>query len=200
MKLFMVLCATLVLFTGCDKTTRDVKNTNEMREGQVVEIEGEADQYGWIPHLRLTFDNEDKTVSEVYFDYINDESEKKSQDDEYNATMQEKTGTSAKFAMENLREQLLNVQRAEDLNVVTGATQTSKEFVEMSAKALQYYAEGKTSANNYGQGNDITEAVERGKASTELKPGGDLEKDTIGTQHHTEKSEGAKVIFPGTGA
>ncbi|OON94014.1 MAG: hypothetical protein ATN32_08520 [Candidatus Epulonipiscium fishelsonii] len=193
MKLF-ILFTTLFLIVGCDKTTRDVKNTTEMREGQVVEIEGEADQYGWIPHLRLTFDNEDQTVSEVYFDYINSESEKKSQDDEYNATMQEKTGASAKFAMEDLREQLLNVQNVEEINIVAGATQTSKEFIEMTAKALQYYSEGKTSANNYGQGNEVIEAIERGRKSTTLKPGGDIEKYTTEIQNEPKKNSNSPVL------
>ncbi|OOB78730.1 MAG: hypothetical protein BEN19_08680 [Epulopiscium sp. Nuni2H_MBin003] len=161
-KIFLLtICISLLSLTGCSKSARDVGNTQEMINGQVVEIEGPQDQYGYFPHMRLTFN--DDQIQEVYFDYISDTAEKKSQDEEYNSTMQEKTGTSTELAMIDLRQQLLNKQDVEEIRIIAGATQTSKEFIEMAAKAIKSYEDGKTSANNYGAGNEALDAVNRGR-------------------------------------
>lgn len=159
-----ILVANTLIFTGCTRTSRDDKNVNEMENGQVVEIEGQEDQYGWMPHLRLTFDGE--SLTEVYFDYVNQESAKKSQDEEYNSTMQEKTGRSAKEAMENLRANLLEVQDPTRVDIVSGATQTSEEFIAMAKQAFDNYYNGKTSANNYGEGNSGEQAQNEEKNTT----------------------------------
>ncbi|ONI46321.1 hypothetical protein AN641_01760 [Candidatus Epulonipiscioides gigas] len=156
----------IFVLTGCDKTARDVQNMREMVNGQVVEVEGSQDQYGYFPHLRLTFDENDK-IQEVYFDYINSDAEKKSKDEEYNSNMQEKTGTDAEHAMIDLSEQLVNKQNLEDVEIIAGATQTSKEFIEMAAKAIENYKAGNTSHNNYGEGSEIIAAIQRGKGIVE---------------------------------
>ncbi|OON91879.1 MAG: hypothetical protein ATN34_03770 [Epulopiscium sp. Nele67-Bin002] len=157
------MCISSVMLAGCSRTARDVVNMQKMVNGQVVEVEGPEDQYGWMPHLRLTY--QDGIISEVYFDYINEDSEKKSQKAEYNSTMQEKTGTKVEDAMRDLRNQLLNTQNASEIKIVAGATQTSKEFAEMASKAMTNYNNGLTAANNYGEGDEIAAAVARGAAA-----------------------------------
>lgn len=152
-KLGMILLALVVgssgLLTACSRTTRDDANVAEMENGQVVEMEGPQDQYGWFPHVRLTFDGD--VLKQVYFDYIDDEAAKKSQDEEYNSTMQEKTGMSAKEAMEILRTNLLETQDPAQVDIVAGASQTSTEFIELTKQGFEKYFAGKTSANNYGE-------------------------------------------------
>ncbi|OON99459.1 MAG: hypothetical protein ATN35_12445 [Epulopiscium sp. Nele67-Bin004] len=165
--LIMLSAVSIIILTGCTRTARDVENTREMLAGQVVEVEGPEDQYGWLPHLRLTFEN--NQVSEVYFDYINGDSEKKSQDEEYNSTMQEKTGMSAEDAMKTLRNQLVKVQDPGQIEIIAGATQTSKEFIEMATKAITNFQDGKHSANNYGEDSEVTAAVNRGLGIEEPK-------------------------------
>ncbi|OON95841.1 MAG: hypothetical protein ATN36_07235 [Epulopiscium sp. Nele67-Bin005] len=152
------LCIGLSLM-GCSRTARDIENVQDMVQGQVIEVEGSEDQYGWIPHMRLTFT--DDLITEVYFDYVNDESEKKSQDEEYNSTMQEKTGSSAKDAMQDLRSQLIAKQNVEDINVIAGATQTTTEFVQLADKAIEHHKNGNHSANNYGEGDHIKTALQQ---------------------------------------
>ena len=63
----------------------------------------------------------------------------KSADEKLNETMKEKTGVSAKEAMEKLNADILTSQSA-DAEVVSGATSASSKFVE-STKALLAAAE-----------------------------------------------------------
>ncbi len=170
LKLYVLSAICISMMVGCSKTARDFENTREMIAGQVVEVEGPEDQYGWFPHLRLTYLGDE--ITEVYFDYVNGDSEKKSQSEEYNSTMQEKTGTSAELAMLDLRDQLLSKQNVEDIQIVAGATQTSKEFVEMAYTAIDNYQNGNTSANNYGEGDEVQLAISRakGEAQPEASP------------------------------
>lgn len=157
-KLYVLLLAlTMVMsltVTGCSSSKDDEGKVENAAAGNVVELEGQQDQYGWFPHMRLTFDGD--VLTEVYFDYIDDAGAKKSQDEEYNAGMKEKTGTNVKEALEALRANLIAVQNPDQVDVVTGATQTSTEFMTMAKQAYDQYFNGETSANNYGNGDPTT--------------------------------------------
>lgn len=167
------------LLTACSRTSRDDANVKEMENGQVVEMEGAQDQYGWLPHLRLTFDGE--TLKEVYFDYVNDEAAKKSQDEEYNSTMQEKTGMSAKDAMEKLRANLIETQDPAKVDIVAGASQTSTEFIELAKQGFEKYFKGKTSANNYGEDNSDLGKVDTTKEAKGQETKGNTQTQSTGS-------------------
>ena len=142
------------LLVGCSSTEEEKGRVQNALEGDIVELEGQQDQYGWFPHMRLTFDKE--SVTEVYFDYVNDTGAKKSQDEEYNAAMKEKTGVDSKEAMLTLRQRLLDTQDPSAIDVIAGATQTSTEFIDMATQAMTTYKNGGNSANNYGKGDPLT--------------------------------------------
>ncbi|MEF9959925.1 MAG: hypothetical protein RR448_06435 [Niameybacter sp.] len=168
MMMLMLLGMSLsIMLTGCNQ---DKEKVDAAQEGQVVEIEGKQDQYGWFPHMRLTFAGD--TLTEVYFDYVDDNGAKKSDDDEYNSTMKEKTGVSGKEAMEMLRQNIIAVQNPMAVDVVTGATQTSEEFIAMADQGFKQYFNGEVSANNYGKGDPTTaedDKAKTGKANTNTK-------------------------------
>lgn len=147
-----------VMLTGCNRD--DKGKVESAQDGKVVEVEGQQDQYGWFPHMRLTFDGD--TLTEVYFDYVDDNGAKKSDDEEYNSTMKEKTGVSGKEAMEMLRQNLIGVQNPMSVDIVAGATQTSTEFIAMADQAYKQYFNGEVSANNYGNGDPITTTDDKG--------------------------------------
>lgn len=159
MKKLVVFLLTLSMasgfvLTGCSTDSKNEEKVEKAAAGQVVELEGQQDQYGWFPHMRLTFDG--NVLTEVYFDYIDDSGAKKSQDEEYNSTMKEKTGVSAKDALEELRQNLMDVQDPTKVDAVTGATQTSTEFITMAKQGYDQYFNGENSANNYGKGDPTT--------------------------------------------
>ena len=170
MTMLMVSLGCVMLLTGCGRDDQD--KVDSAADGQVVELEGQQDQYGWFPHMRLTFDGD--TLTEVYFEYIDDNGAKKSDDEEYNSTMKEKTGVSAKEAQEMLRQNLIAVQNPTAVDIVTGATQTSTEFIAMADQAYKQYFNGEVSANNYGNGDPTTTTDDKGitddKKAQEQKP------------------------------
>lgn len=155
--LMLVGMSITVMITGCNK---DEGKQDAAQNGQVVEIEGQQDQYGWFPHMRLTFTGD--TLTEIYFDYVDDSGAKKSDDDEYNSGMKEKTGVSGKEAMEALRQNLIAVQNPMAVDVVTGATQTSEEFIAMADQGFKQYFNGEVSANNYGNGDPTSTTDDKG--------------------------------------
>lgn len=167
---------TTTLLSGCSQSQKDKENIADAQAGNVVEVEGAADQYGWMPQMRLTFDGE--TLTEVYFEYINGEASKKSQDEEYNANMESKTGISVKDAMEILRQQLIEKQSPDAVEVVTGATQTSTEFIDMAKECYDHYQKGETSSNNYGLTQEEEAAQKQGGEGTTSDEGGDQENGT----------------------
>lgn len=154
-----------VMLTGCNRD--DKGKVDAAQDGKVVEVEGQQDQYGWFPHMRLTFDGD--TLTEVYFDYIDDNGAKKSDDEEYNSTMKEKTGVSGKEAMEMLRQNLIGVQNPMAVDIVAGATQTSTEFISMADQAYKQYFNGEVSANNYGNGDPVTTQDDKGVTDDQSK-------------------------------
>nr|WP_307989903.1 hypothetical protein [uncultured Niameybacter sp.] len=158
MMLMLVGMSLSVMLTGCG--SKDEEKVQNAQDGQVVELEGESDQYGWFPHMRLTFSGD--TLTEVYFDYVDDAGAKKSDDDEYNSSMKEKTGVSGKEAMEALRQNLIAVQNPMAVDIVTGATQTSEEFIAMADQGFKQYFNDEVSANNYGNGDPTTTTDDKG--------------------------------------
>ena len=183
-----LLAATMVstvALTGCSADSANNDKVGNAKAGEVVELEGQQDQYGWFPHMRLTFDGD--TLTEVYFDYVDDAGAKKSQDEEYNSTMKEKTGRSAKDAMNLLREALIETQDPSKVDIVTGATQSSVEFITMATQGFDQYKNGETSSNNYGKSDPTTNAddgsEEPDKTTANYDNGGD------GSPNNPENSE-----------
>ncbi|MHC1747713.1 MAG: FMN-binding protein [Cellulosilyticaceae bacterium] len=128
------------LLSGCTKKEEAKKDQMDAKLGNVSEAQGTKDENGWIPQLRLTFEA-DKII-EVYFDYLNEKSEKKSEAGDYNKNMKEKTGVSAKEAMEQLRQDLINKQNPDEISTITGATQTSEQFKALSKEAYDKHKNG----------------------------------------------------------
>ncbi|MGL4363485.1 MAG: FMN-binding protein [Cellulosilyticaceae bacterium] len=156
-KIILGLCIAItssMCLSGCKKVEDDNEKILNAKAGKVVELEGEQDQYGWFPHMRLTFG--EKELSEIYFDYINSEGIRKTRDEEYNATMKEKTGMSTIEAIDDLIKQLEKTKDPTKIDVVTGATQTSVEFMTMAKQAYNQYFNGENSANNYKKGDPMT--------------------------------------------
>ena len=163
-----------LLLTGCSRD--DQGKVDAAANGQVVELEGQQDQYGWFPHMRLTFNGD--TLTEVYFDYIDDNGAKKSDDEEYNSTMKEKTGARRQRSTGDASPKSYCCTKSNSSRYCNRCnTQTSTEFMAMADQAYKQYFNGEVSANNYGNGNPNTTTDDKGitddKQVQEQKPEGE---------------------------
>ncbi|MBZ4645351.1 MAG: FMN-binding domain protein [Clostridia bacterium] len=88
------------------------------------------DERGWKAELAVTF--KDGKIEKVVYNEVNDKGEKKRESKEYNDKMKEKSGITAADAQAALENALMKSQDLEKVDVVTGATSTSKRFQELA--------------------------------------------------------------------
>lgn len=102
---------------------------------KTVTVESEFDERGWKQVLDVTFDGD--KITDVKFDYVNKDGKLKSEDEEYNKNMKEKSGVSAAEAAAMLAADLVEKQDPDAVDVVTGATSTSEGFKELAKQAVE---------------------------------------------------------------
>ncbi|MRI85513.1 FMN-binding protein [Aerococcaceae bacterium WS4759] len=144
------------------------ESTEALVDGEYTAVSNE-DENGWSVLHVITVEDGEITVSD--FNYVNAEGDLKSEDEEYNTMMEEKSGVSAADAMVQLNEALVEAQSAE-VDVVSGATGTSETFVKSTKALLAAAAEGNTDEINIDELSELqdgeytltTEADERGWA------------------------------------
>ncbi|HFR3797325.1 TPA: FMN-binding protein [Streptococcus suis] len=103
--------------------------------------ESDFDERGWKFVHEITIKDGKITASTA--DYENADGALKSEDEEYNKNMEAKSGISSKDATDKLDEELLAAQSA-DVEVVSGATQTSENFKKSVEELLKAAEEGNT--------------------------------------------------------
>ncbi|HEM4306120.1 FMN-binding protein [Streptococcus suis] len=99
------------------------------------------DERGWKFVHEITIEGGKITASTA--DYEDKDGNLKSENAEYNATMKEKSGVSSAEATDKLDEELLAAQSA-DVEVVSGATSTSENFIKSTEALLKAAEEGNT--------------------------------------------------------
>ena len=104
-------------------------------EEKIVKVESEFDERGWKQVLEVTFDGD--TIVAAHFDYENEAGDLKSEDEEYNTNMKEKSGVSAAEAMDLLTADLVAKQDPNEVDVVSGATGTSEGFIALAKEAVE---------------------------------------------------------------
>lgn len=98
-----------------------------------------ADDHGWKPFVVLEI--KDHTIAAVNFDYANDEDKLKSDDVEYQKSMEAVTGTYPAKYEEELEKQLLDKQVISLIDGVSGATTSTHNFKALVEYALDDMAE-----------------------------------------------------------
>lgn len=116
----------------------------KLQDGEYTAVSN-VDKYGWS--LKHTIVVKDGKIESSSMDYVNDKGDKKSDDAQYNEKMKAASGVSGKEAMMKLDEALVKAQSAE-VDVVTGATSTSKKFKLSATALLKAATEGKTEEIN----------------------------------------------------
>lgn len=103
-------------------------------------IEADAfDDHGWKPQLELVI--KDHKIDSVNFDYVNEEGKLKTEDAEYKASMEAKSGTYPAKYTEELEKQLVEKQLIGNVDAITGATTSSYNFTALVETALDDMAE-----------------------------------------------------------
>ncbi|WP_129724991.1 FMN-binding protein [Xylanivirga thermophila] len=100
------------------------------------------DDHGWKGFVEVVIT--DGKISDAKFDYENEEGALKSEDDEYNKTMKDASGTSPEEFSPKLAEDLVEKQDVDKVDTVTGATHSVDDFKELAKAALKNAKAGNT--------------------------------------------------------
>lgn len=136
------IISTKALLEAAKEGKTEVINIDDMalQDGE-YQLETPADERGWKHSFKLVV--KDGKIAQADYDMLDAEGKKKSENDEYNKMMADKAGVSFADAVKQLNESLVKGQKAE-VEVVTGATNTTKAFTEYAKQLLQAAKEGKT--------------------------------------------------------
>ncbi|WP_282920060.1 FMN-binding protein [Ignavigranum ruoffiae] len=147
----------MLLKAAAEGNTEEI-NLDELplQDGEFT-AKGEVDEHGWSPMMTMVV--KDGKITEVTYDYENAEGKLKSEDEEYNKNMKDKTGVSAAEAMEQLSAALVEKQKVEEVDVVSGATSTSEEFMNL-AKQLIKESQMKDSKDSEDESSSESESSE----------------------------------------
>ncbi|SDK15840.1 FMN-binding protein [Natronincola ferrireducens] len=115
--------------------------TDETPEGEMNYEDGsyrgelEPNEKGWTSVVDIVVEN--GRITEVDYDELDEEGNRKSENEEYNELWESAAGISAKEAYPALEQQLIEVQDVQAVEVITGATLTTKDFKEVVEKAVE---------------------------------------------------------------
>ncbi|NLP46868.1 MAG: FMN-binding protein [Epulopiscium sp.] len=128
----------LSMFSGCqkDSSKSDTAVTNTLLQDGTWTAEADTfDDHGWKPTVSIKV--EGNKITEVIFDYVNENGQLKKEDEGYNIAMKGKSGTSPEEAFPQLEQELIEKQNVDNIDVVTGATVSSEDFKTIAKKALE---------------------------------------------------------------
>ena len=130
-------------FVGTDVTVVSAEEM-KLKDGTYTAV-SDADERGWA--LKHVIEVKDGKIASSKFDYVNDKGEMKSANEQYNKMMAEKSKVSFADAAKKLDEALVKGQSA-DVEVVSGATNSTDAFKFSTKVLLKAAAEGKTEEIN----------------------------------------------------
>lgn len=98
------------------------------------DAEGDPDDRGWKGYISITVAGGE--ITEVDYDEIDKDGKKKSEDQEYAKNMKNASGVAPEEAYKQLEDSLIETQKVEEVEVVSGATDSSNMFKELANEAL----------------------------------------------------------------
>ncbi len=139
-KVLISLLATIAaaaLFTGC-------QDSGSYKDGTYKAQYKNPDDHGWTEYVTVTVSGGKFTA--VEFDSLNEDGQKKTEDEEYKAAY---TGagyeTYPADYTQKLEDSLLSKQNPDDVDAVAGATNSSASFKELVKKLESRMKKGDTS-------------------------------------------------------
>lgn len=113
----------------------------ELKDG-TYSAESDFDEHGFKAVHTITV--AEGKITESKFDYEDKDGALKSENEEYNKNMEAKAGVSAKDAIDQLNAKLVETQDVSKVEVVSGASHTSHDFVTTTEAVLKAASEGNT--------------------------------------------------------
>ncbi|API87936.1 FMN-binding protein [Marinilactibacillus sp. 15R] len=122
--------------------SEDQAATGELQDGTYSLEEQNFDENGWRVVFDMTVDGGE--ITESNYDYKNEAGDLKSEDEGYQEAMSEKVGVGPADYLPDLNSQLVEVQDPSEVDVVSGATQSSESFIKYSEQLIDAAEEGNT--------------------------------------------------------
>jgi len=109
-----------------DTKTIDIKNTDKMKDGTYT-LEEKNYSHGYRVVFTMTV--KDGKISKSGYDYVDKNGKSKTKDANYEKSMKAKTGVGPAEYIPKLNDALVKKQNAAQVDVVSGATESSQTFV-----------------------------------------------------------------------
>lgn len=135
LSIFIISLMLATILVGCG-------DSSGYKDGTYKATYDNFDEHGWKAYVEITI--KDGKIADVDFDYVNEEGNLKSEDEEYNATMKEASGTSPEEFSPALEQQLIEKQNVKEIDNITGATHSVENFKELANAALKNAKSGNT--------------------------------------------------------
>ncbi|MBR7927208.1 FMN-binding protein [Aerococcaceae bacterium zg-ZUI334] len=124
-----------------DETTAMMSEMEALKDGE-YKLESNADERGWAHSFTIVV--KDGKITESKYDMVDKDGKLKSENEEYNKMMEEKSGASFAKAVEAYNKGLVEKQNVADVESVSGATSTYDSFAEYAKLLLEAAAKGNT--------------------------------------------------------
>ncbi|WP_033829135.1 extracellular electron transfer flavoprotein PplA [Bacillus andreraoultii] len=125
-----------------DTTAIEIDTKAPLKDGEYSLEEKNLDSTGWKTFIKMTVAN--GKISKVDYNYLNGDGKLKTDDEEYEKTMSEKSGTGPQEYIPELAKSLVEKQNAAEVEVVSGATHSSHAFKMYAAQLINAAQKGDT--------------------------------------------------------
>ncbi len=124
------------------EASSDQAAAGDLQDGSYKLEEKNLDENGWRVVYEMTVS--DGKITESNYDYVNENGDLKSEDEDYQKAMSEKVGTGPADYIPELNAQLEETQDPSQVDVVSGATHSSESFIKYAQQLIDAAKEGKT--------------------------------------------------------
>lgn len=140
-KLLSVLfLGSALVLTGCGDSKDSAES--ELQDGTYRIEELNFGSTGWKEALEIVVDG--GAITDANFESVNEDDVNKIEDEDYQETMTNVSGTGPQDFIPELEEQIVGMEKPSDVEVVTGATSTSEKIQEWAEELYSAAEEGNT--------------------------------------------------------
>lgn len=140
-KLLSVLfLGSALVLTGCGDSKDSAES--ELQDGTYRIEELNFGSTGWKEALEIVVDG--GAITDANFESVNEDDVNKIEDEDYQETMTNVSGTGPQDFIPELEEQIVGMEKPSDVEVVTGATSTSEKVQEWAEELYSAAEEGNT--------------------------------------------------------